>query len=114
MAVVLVGELPNDGEVEDVRDGHATASEAPVSLGINRGVHEIDLEEGKTKVQRGRGEMDGVDGNLSRRLAEPRWTSRVPRRQRTRERWILLEVGERWCGGANDMERVQERGRGLL
>ena len=24
--VVLVGELPNDGEVEDVRDGHATAS----------------------------------------------------------------------------------------
>ena len=35
MAAVLDGELPNDGEVEDIRDGHATVYETPVYLGKN-------------------------------------------------------------------------------
>ena len=52
MAAVLDGRLPNDGEVEDVRAGHAMASKAPVYLEINRGVHEIDLEEAKMLVQK--------------------------------------------------------------
>ena len=54
MAAVLDAELPNDGEVEDVRDGHATASEAPVSLEVNGGVKELDHEEAKTMVQKWR------------------------------------------------------------
>ena len=54
MAAVLDGEPPNDGEVEHVRDGHATASEAPVSLEVNGGVKELDHEEAKTMVQKWR------------------------------------------------------------
>ena len=61
---ILDGKLPNDGEVEDVRDGHATASEAPVYLEINGGVHEIDLEEAKTMVQKWGRKEDGVARNL--------------------------------------------------
>ena len=34
-AAVLDGELPNDGEADDVRDGRGMASAAPVYLDIN-------------------------------------------------------------------------------
>ena len=39
VAEVLLGELPEDGVVEDVHDGHETATAAPVLLKINDDVH---------------------------------------------------------------------------
>ena len=40
MDAVLDGAAQNDGELEDVRDGHAMATEAPVFPGKRDKVHE--------------------------------------------------------------------------
>ena len=50
-AVDLLGELPSDGNVEDVRRGHGGAAASPAYLQRNENVSEIARAEGSTMKQ---------------------------------------------------------------
>ena len=94
VTAVLDGELPNDGEADDVRDGRGMASAAPEFPGKKEGVHVMEQSKGILDMQNWQRMVDGIARELPGKGAEPRWISCVPRRQRTREQDLSSGVGE--------------------
>ena len=98
MVAVCDGELPNDGEVDDVRDGHVMAAMAPWSPGQKEG----DMRKSRARGARGR------------KNVRERWTGSpaTPITRDSSDRHLMRNCGrERARAHSGVIQEVEESGR---